>query len=308
MDKVLILQIFLVIVIISGTAWLGYDLYTNKPVMVEEVTEKELVQQEAPEKSLTEGWQIYRNEELGFEFQYPSEWGELSLESAKDGSYTLKASNNDLIKAVVYHKPSSKLLFVKKGEKYYGRYSREWETQESIWILLSNGDMSVIYEVPGSSVQLSSVVDKLVPSPKGRYLQFDLYGWEWMQTKIIDTESGIDIFDFLGPPRDFMGEIIWFDGDNLLFAASHSSPVGYGSDEILISDYGIPTQLNTMELLCNGGLYIFDYELGDVTFGNNQISFLLNASCLGDDGFVKEDYETMKYRYSVDTGTFIRVP
>lgn len=64
MDKVI--QGILIAVIVLGSGWLGYDLYTQKPVIVEETSEGKVT-----EETDTLGWQTYRNEEFGFEVQYP---------------------------------------------------------------------------------------------------------------------------------------------------------------------------------------------------------------------------------------------
>lgn len=312
MDKTLILQVFLVIVIITGSSWLGYDLYTNKPIIVKETSEEEVAQKETTEENLVEGWQTYTSEEHGFSFQYPGEWGRLSLESTGGDSHTLRATNEDLIKTVVYHKLSKQLIFVEKGEEYSTRFpSYPRKAQESIRIIQGDRNIRTMYEVPEHLVEEFVGISDLVPSPGGRYLQFNLIGWEWWETRIFDLEREANILDDAsGNPRAFMGEVIWLDGDNLLFAASHSNKnYGYGFDEILISDYDNPTKLNSLplEVLCDNSQYVFDYELGDVTLDNNQISFLLSVSCIGDD-WLEEDYEKIEYKYFVDTRAFFRAP
>ena len=78
MDKTLILRVFLVIVILLGSSWLGYDLYTNKPVIVEEIDEEKT--QEETENTIER--QTAKDEtaerktfsKYGYEFMYPSDW------------------------------------------------------------------------------------------------------------------------------------------------------------------------------------------------------------------------------------------
>lgn len=91
MDKVI--QGILIAVIILGSSWLGYDLYTQKPVIVEETSEEETI-----DENLIEGWQTYRNEEFGFEFQYPSEW------KLGEGQY-IELKNNGFLINIYYPHP-----------------------------------------------------------------------------------------------------------------------------------------------------------------------------------------------------------
>ena len=122
MNKTLILQVFLVVVILSGSGWLGYDLYTEKLVIVEKPEEE--IQEET--ESTVESWQTYRNEELGIEFQYPDEWGKITKnrhqsEITFNAGFSNTATENGEYKITLYANSG------KQDFTNHGRGGAEWD-------------------------------------------------------------------------------------------------------------------------------------------------------------------------------------
>lgn len=76
-----LVEVVLVIVALAAIGFAGWTWYQAN--QAEEVTENkertgEIEKEE--ESSIPEGWTEYRNEELGFAFAYPEEWGEVQLQ------------------------------------------------------------------------------------------------------------------------------------------------------------------------------------------------------------------------------------
>lgn len=328
MDK--ILQGVLIAVIILGSGYLAYDIYNDYTLnqiydfetcskargsvileiypeqcitrdgraFTRELTEEEKRNFQPPSSSI-EGWQTYRNKTLGFEFQYPSEWGELSLISTEGESYSFKSSNEGLIKTIIFHKPSKQLLFVEKRGEYPLQYEDKTAAQEIIKIILPNKETKIVYKTPERRVALSTGVYGLMFSPLGSYLKFSLDS----DDRLFNINKSTNVFEGYEIPTS--AEIFWFDGENLLFVANHVSFMsGDGSNSILISDYSNPETLNSVVVSCNDKDPAYDYRLDNVNFENGKVLFSLGVSC---DSRGNQSTK-LKYEYLIETKTFSKLP
>ena len=93
MNKTLTLQAFMVVIILSGSSWLGYDLYTQKLVTIEGTSEneKEIDPEENSEDlGKSSDWEVYEKKDIGLRVWYPESW------QTTEGEYPLPFGNLSL--------------------------------------------------------------------------------------------------------------------------------------------------------------------------------------------------------------------
>ncbi|HEX9679007.1 MAG TPA: hypothetical protein VGA08_00060 [Candidatus Saccharimonadales bacterium] len=135
---------------------------------------RELSEDEKKETSIPDGYIEYNNEELGFSFAYPEEWGEVSL-SERSGlpaivgsEYQIKFSNVSTIKAEVDTTDYKNTGGVGSGYSYsgpgftdYGREVNSLEDGQYLQVLDNKSDYVVFEKL--DCVDITYVLLSLIP-------------------------------------------------------------------------------------------------------------------------------------------------
>jgi len=257
------------------------DSYIDKPVTVEgyyygynpamdpsdffEIKKIEIVekQDEAAAADTSTGsvqaWQTYRNEEYGLEFDYPSNWGELTLESKKNDNYNFNSSNKTIIE-IKYYKPRGVLAFITKGTIHRKRDESVKITPEEgfevcdyvLKVIYQNGQIKTIYTEENKPREDN---DKIIYpyaggkkiggisfQPNEKYIRLGWSAYAWHGSYLLNMNTGKDI---LASYSIRYGDIYWSPDNKVLAAKSHVNEVGGdGVEGLFVSDYGNPEKLN----------------------------------------------------------------
>ncbi len=247
--------ITIVILLIAGGVWVwqrnakpdGVTPTLPTPVEPLEPTEptEATTPQEPDSVQVPEGWKTYTNEEFGFAFDYPGEWGNLTVNSNKDDVYYL-TGEEELVKNIIYHKISNTIAFIKIGQEYEGFIEGIKGRQEKIIIIYPDKKIKTIYAIPEESVKGYALIKDMDFSPTAEYLNVSLQGYEYTNPLILNTNSGLNILNnyniWYG---DFSPNIFWFLKDKVLVIKSYLNEFdGRGEGGLFISDYGKPEKLN----------------------------------------------------------------
>ncbi|PIQ92948.1 MAG: hypothetical protein COV69_00490 [Parcubacteria group bacterium CG11_big_fil_rev_8_21_14_0_20_39_14] len=263
---------------------------------VEGKCRKEVVEDE------TADWKTYRNEEYGFEFEHPQEWGVLTLESQKTEEVYSFNSQNETIKTIWYHKPSGIIAFIIKGEKYKLAYEGE-AYQDVLKIIYPNKEIKMIYTVPPQRVNWYGRIEDVNLSPNGKYIYFSIPGYESYDCMLVNIDSGSNIIDCNIITFNPYEDVYWSPNNKVLAIKSHLSPyLGQGTDGLFVSDYEKLEKLNEVFSLTweehLGGSHIYDIYFTD----DGRLFFtVFSKSCEYNGEWKCQPEKTTKYDYSVQT-------
>jgi hypothetical protein len=219
---------------------------------------------------------VYRNEIYRFEFKYPLDWGSLALESViqdNNGSkiYRFSASGK-LILTVYYHQPSDMIAFIYKGEK---RNLRDGGgTRQDILQIYKDGKIKTLYYAPLEYVEWGIAISDVNFSPNGKYIYFDILGYEWTSNKMLEIESNSDIIEGYGILFYPYKDVYWSLDNKVVAIRSYQDDFsGEGTDGLFVSDYGNPAKLNLIFVFTeeehSGGSDIYNIQFVD----NDKLSF-----------------------------------
>ena len=153
--------VFLIVlaVLVGGLMlWQSFGISEEKELTMEEKQSEEVMSEEketAP-KEETSGWKTYTNEEYGFEFEYPINWGEITFESQKTSEVHAFSSENEKIIKFWYHESSGILAFITQGEERAVLTSRNGDFdnyQDILKIIYPDKKIKTIYTVSPDALQ-----------------------------------------------------------------------------------------------------------------------------------------------------------
>ena len=266
--QLILFIIILILILIGVVGFLVWEIGKQPPSTSPSIPQLP-TQPTLPEKPTN--WQLYKNEEYGFEFKYPKEWGELKIElpenesdfsykkiltqQIENGVFSFIPENSKIVK-VWYHPKSKTLAFLKKGKEITTIDENSWYQGQ----LFAGKDLnfSLIFEIPESIAKWYGSIPFLNFSPDGNYLVFNLIGWEDSFSYIINRKTQKDI---LKPFLEFgaswskivhieniYNDIVWAPNSNAL--AFISTPLSIGGRNIipaiLVSEYKNPEKLQVI--------------------------------------------------------------
>jgi hypothetical protein len=225
-------------------------------------------------KDETANWKTYRNEEYGFEFEYPKDWGDIIFKSQKSNEVYTFDSPNETIEAILYHKPSGVIAFIMRGEKYEPVYGGE-NYQDILKIIYPDKETKTIYTVSPEMTKWYGKIGSINISPNGKYIVFILSAYESSEPIMINIETGKNIFEGLSIWFNDPDESIYWSPNNEVLAIESeiNEFAGLGICGIFVSDYGDPVKLN--EVFSNPWeKHLQGIHMGTVQFiDNERISF-----------------------------------
>jgi len=192
----------------------------------------------------TTNWKTYMNEEQGFEFKYPKDWGDITFKSQEDEVYTFE-SQNEKIEVILYHKSSGIIVLVEKGEKYKLAYGGE-DYQDILKVIDQNKKIKTLYTVSPEDVKFYGKIGKINISPNGKYISFIFSAYEYSKPLMINIEIGQNIFEGVSIWFDNPKESIYWSLNNEVLAIKSeiNEFSGEGICGVFVSDYGNPDKLN----------------------------------------------------------------
>ena len=212
----------------------------------------------------------FSDKELGIHFTYPKEWGDLKLENS-DQEQTKSdeiffTTGSPQIPMVCYHIASEKILFVENGQKVSGTLDGSTKPQQSLKLLMPNGQSKNIYTIPLADVKNHGSFRWLHFSPQGNYAEVQLIFWEWSNTLIFDLNST----QKLGLPPS-PGDIQWStDEKTLVLVTTVDAFSGEGEDALFVSHTGSPQDLRMV--FSRGSKYLPKNSAKD-SQGTNGLDF-----------------------------------
>jgi len=240
------------------------------------------------EEEKTADWQVYRNEELRIDFNYPSNWGELTLESKRNNSYNFNSSNKEIIE-IEYYESRGILVFITKGTIY--REAKELAEKHVVLeegvevcdyilkIIYQDGEIKTVYteenkpsEVDGKIIYPFAGGKKIMDigfQSNEKYMKLGWSTYAYYGSYLLNIDNGKDI---LAPYPIWNGDIYWSPNNKVLAVKSRVNEYGGdGTYGIFVSDYDNPEKLNKIfapdyqkEVAISPGLYISDlYFIGD---------------------------------------------
>ena len=259
----------------------------------------------------TTNWDTYRNEEYGFEFKYPKEWGELKIELPENVSdsyfkeiltqqiqkdvFSFTSGNSEIVK-VWYHSPSNTLAFIKKGKEI----TTIDETSYYQGRLFAGKDLnfSLIFEVPEQIAKWHSTISYLSFSPDGKYIAFNLSEWESSSPYIINLQTKKDILEVFVADKErpwlrevyvenLFEDIIWSpDSKNLAVISTFPEIGGYGMEAVIVSDFQNPDKLNVVYSLFDEfeEVDFLESEIFNAQFSDDEKIFKFQIKVQGGEG------------------------
>ena len=230
-----------------------YVIVLNQPIIGEDKiwVISEIKQRES-------AWNIYRNEEYGFEFDYPSNWGELTLESKKNDNYNFNSSNKAIIE-IKYYKPRGVLAFITKGTIHREADESVKITPEEgfevcdyvLKVIHQNGQIKTIYTEENKPREDN---DKIIYpyaggkkiggisfQPNEKYIRLGWSAYANYGSYLLNMNTGKDI---LASYPIWNGDIYWSPDNKVLAVKSHINEYGGdGVEGLFVSDYGNPEKL-----------------------------------------------------------------
>jgi hypothetical protein len=259
-------------------------------------------------KDETADWKTYRDEEYGFEFAYPKEWGDIQVGSPKTSGFYPLISSDKITEKAWYHQPSGKLVFIRKGNSCL-LYGGDQFYKQTLIVLDQERKEKIILENSAKFTGNWDYCRKISAvnlSPNGKYAYVIILGWEDEEPRIINIETGVNIIEghnIMFGEHTLYNNIVWSPNNSLLAIKSEFSAFsGEGLSGVFLSAYNKPEQLSPIFSLNNQDTfsdYQAYYQVYDLHFiNNNKLAFIVDKTEEGNLEEIKA-----KYEYDTQTGT-----
>jgi hypothetical protein len=244
----------MILTAIVGGGILGYLRYFKREIS----SLTKFPEIKKPEKVVgeeTANWKTYRNEEYGFEFDYPKEWGSIKLESQQNNDVYIFNSSNEKIDKIFYFKSQDVIAFITEGREYNLGDCNVWAGgrgyEQVLKILYPTKEIRTIFTTNVENIETCAQaywIGSVSLSPNKEYIAFVISGYEWSNPILINLNSGLNILSPY-PEIDFRNpyeEVFWPSSNKVLAIISHSCAIATcsGIDALFVSDYGNPEKLN----------------------------------------------------------------
>ena len=248
---------------------------------------------------------IYKSENYGIEFKYPTEWGSLALQSIRNDTGDNKiyrfatAGESDF--TLYYHQPSGMIALIMEGEKYdlaYGGGSRQ-----DILQVYKDKKIKTIYSVSPEAVSWYGEIGSINLSPHGKYIYFTIYGYESYDCMMVNIDSGLNITDCDTIRYSPYEDVYWSPNNKVLAIRSeHSDFGGEGVDGLFVSDYDNPEKLNEV-FSFTWEKHISGSDIYDIRFVDDYKLFftVLSKECSYEEELVCKPERITTYEYNVKT-------
>jgi hypothetical protein len=273
------------------------------------VKEKEVAEEKIEE---TANWKTYRNEEYGFEFDHPKEWGSITLESQQNNDVYIFNSSNEKIDKIFYFKPQAVIAFIEEGKEYKLADCNVWIEgrgyEQVLKILYPTREIKTIFTTNVENIETCAQaywINSVNLSPNKEYIAFITSGYEWSNPVLINLSNGQNILsshpeiNFWDPYKD----IYWSSDNKVLVIKSQSCfdvPTCDGIDALFVSDYGNPEKLNEVltidynDALCGSSFKNIHFKNSD------KLLFSLVLKKFESQGICARE-KIINYEYSVKT-------
>ncbi len=256
----------------------------------------------------TGDWNIYKNTDYGLNFEYPKNWGAITLKSQKDNGVCAFSPQNETRTTIIYHKPSGITAFIDKGEKYALAYGGEGY-QDILKVIYPDKEIKIIYTMPPDRVEWYGGIIDINFSPNGKYVYFGIFMYESYDCMMLNIDSGLNITDCNNIRYSPYGDVYWSSNNKVLAIKSeHSDFGGEGVDGLFVSDYDNPEKLNEV-FSFTWEEHISGSNIYDIRFIDDYRLFFraLSKECSYGEELVCKPERITKYEYNVKTGELEKV-